>query len=611
MSDDQKMRIPLVDGWESQKWKTRVYPLSARDRAIVDETFDKLHETGRMVWADKPTLLGFPVFVVRKTSRDPKTGEIKDVGRAVVDICPLNKVSVKDSYPIPRQEDIIAKVRGKKFISVMDAASFFYQWAVHPDDWSKLAVNSHRGQEFFTVAVMGYCNSPLYVQRQADAMFRDLECTWVYIDDIVVASDTLEEHLQDLCSTFDRLRQWNVHPNPSKSYIGFPTAKLLGQFVDEFGLTTLAERVAAIRQLTLPETAQDLERYLGMANYLRHRVRMYAELTADLAKKKTDILKGAPIKGNQHKSFASRAKLDLTEAERAAWHQVQKALTTDTFCVHFDPARPAFVDMDASKRAFGAMVYHVRLDRFPEAGSVPPRTDVKPIMFLSKLMTPAETRYWPTEMEVAALVWVVRKIRHLIDGADKPVIVYTDHASTVDIVNHTHLGSSATDKLNLRLIRAAQYLSQFVGHLDVRHRPGKSNVVADALSRLPTTVNNPPEHMGPIDDGVLEELCVFHVATLHIEDSMRAELRAAYLDDPVFHKIWESAERGAAHHFYIDDSLLWNRSPLGSPRLCIPAKFERAILTEAHDDIFHQGFHAAYARIASTYYVRGLTKKLR
>lgn len=101
-----------------------------------------------------------------------------------------------------------------------------------------------------------------------------------------------------------------------------------------------------------------------------------------------------------------------------------------------------FIDMDASKRAVSAMAYHLRGDRLPPEGQLPPRTDIEPILFLGRLMTPAETRYWPTEMEVAALVWVVKKIRHLIDGADKPVVVFTNHASTVDIVNHTHLGTS-------------------------------------------------------------------------------------------------------------------------------------------------------------------------
>ena len=127
------------------------------------------------------------------------------------------------------------------------------------------------------------------------------------------------------------------------------------------------------------------------------------------------------------------------------------------------------------------MLYHLDGPDWEER-TPPPQDKVRPVLYLSRSTSPIEKRYYAGELEVACLVWTIRKVRHLIDNAAR-VIVYTDHDATRGIVSHTHLGSSATDRQNLRLIRASQYLSQF--NLEVRHRAGTTNLVADALSRLP------------------------------------------------------------------------------------------------------------------------------
>ena len=100
------------------------------------------------------------------------------------------------------------------------------------------------------------------------------------------------------------------------------------------------------------------------------------------------------------------------------------------------------------------------------------------------MLTPAETRYWPTDLETAALDWLVRRMRHMIEVAvaTPQIIIYTDQFATTNIVKQTKLSSNSTAKLNLRLVRASTYLSQFM--LNVRHKPGKQHVVPGALSRM-------------------------------------------------------------------------------------------------------------------------------
>lgn len=159
------MDIPLLDDWQ-EKYKpgqARVYSLGANDRVIVDKAFDKLHTQNCMEWTSTATPFSFPCFVVWRTLPDNT-----HKGRVVVDIRALNKISMPDAYPVPSQADILAAVQGAKFISTVDCSAYFYQWRVNPDHRHRLTVASHREQETFKVAVMGYRNTPAYVQRMTD-----------------------------------------------------------------------------------------------------------------------------------------------------------------------------------------------------------------------------------------------------------------------------------------------------------------------------------------------------------------------------------------------------------------------------------------------------------
>ena len=148
--------------------KAKVYPLGLKNRKLVDDTFDELHSQGRLSWTKENTPFSYPVFVVWKTLANEQRK-----GRVVVDIRGLNQLVVPDAYPLPLQADIISAVKGSSYISVIDCASFFYQWRVHPEDRPKLTVVTHRGQETFNVAVM---NQRELMKEELLDLFLDLRC---------------------------------------------------------------------------------------------------------------------------------------------------------------------------------------------------------------------------------------------------------------------------------------------------------------------------------------------------------------------------------------------------------------------------------------------------
>ena len=581
---------------------SRVYPLSTKDKAVVDETFDKLHAQGKLHWTTQPTPFGYPVFVVwRDVNGDRK-------GRVVVDIRGLNKITLPDSYPMPLQSDIINSVAGCQYISVIDAQGYFHQWPVKSTDRSKLTVVSHRGQEEFSVAVMGFKNSPPYVQRQTDELLRPhRHYARAYMDDIVIFSQSLDEHLQHLYAVFQLFHSRHICLSPKKSYLGYPSVSLLGQRVSGFGMTTSEERIEAILALRFPENLSELDTYLGMTGYLRNYIRYYAQIVEPLQKRKTELAKAVPKGlGKSRKKHTLRVDLSPTEAELRAFKHLQDQFRKPSFLTHFNPALQLYVDLDASKVfGIGAMVYHI-VDSKPA-----------PIMFLSRGLNSAERNYWPTELEVAGLIWVMKQIRHLVESTKKPTVVFTDHSASVSISRQTTLSTSNTDKLNLRLVRASQYLSMF--DLDIRYKPGKRNVVPDALSRLLRDRIETSE-LGD-EEGILDALTTYVYAASLVEMSpdFRKRISEAVEADKRWKDVLAVARKSDSEttskppksgRFEIIDDLLHHVGPDSKTRLVIPQAMEAEIFHLAHRP-HHAGFHRTYQHVAESLYVRNLSKRLR
>ncbi|SLM39757.1 probable transposable element [Lasallia pustulata] len=171
ITPEEHLSIPLTVDWNTStaaKLSHRVYLMGLNERAVIDEEFDKMHKQGRISWSVEPTPFSFPVFVVWKTVFSGSEKKPTKKGRVVVDIRGLDKITTTDAYPIPLQSEIISAVHGLKFISTMDCTGFFHQWPVKEEDRHKLTVVSHQGSERFNVAVMGFKNSPPYIQQKMD-----------------------------------------------------------------------------------------------------------------------------------------------------------------------------------------------------------------------------------------------------------------------------------------------------------------------------------------------------------------------------------------------------------------------------------------------------------
>lgn len=294
---------------------------------------------------------------------------------------------------------------------------------------------------------------------------------------------------------------------------------------------------------------------------------------------------------------------------------------------HFDQDRPLWIDLDASREwGFGVQIFHVKKDYVASPGTKwPSRTAIEPVMFLLRMLTAVEKNYWSTELEIAGFVWVIKKVRYLVESSRYPVIIQTDHSVILDIMKQSSITSTtSTLRMNVRLVRVSQYLRQF--QLDVRHKPGKDHIVPDVLSRLATATESDladdhseldalygrtTQAMHPKD-----QLYAYTASMVSMEEGFRKRLLAGYDSDPHWKRIAtmiDANSEGAELSFVrgTDPDLIFHKNKFtGVERLCIPQSMIKEVLAIAHGD-GHPGFERCFDTVSKSWYIHGLTKQLR
>lgn len=628
--EEDQMTVPLIDGWQTAKLNSQRYPVSKLAEAAIDEIHGRLTSQGRLTEQKGVCPFAIPIFVVWRQVHGVKKA------RVVVDLRILNKWAVPDNYPLPLQSDVIDASRGKKYLSIMDATSFFFQLLVHKHYRDRFTLISHRGLEQMTVVPMGFRNSPAHAQRFMDRTLKPHKhfCK-AFIDDIVIFSDTFEDHVAHLRTIFNLFLKLGVSISPQKSYLGYPSIELLGFYVDSLGLTTTKERTQGFRDMVFPSTLKALETYLGSTGFLRTMIPYYAKLSEPLQRRKVQLLAAGRKSGNvvngqpgKRQAYASRTKIEPTPEELQAFNDIQRFVTEELRLYHHDPAKQLFLQVDGSlERGFGVMVFHTAEDYVWTPGATIPAHVVKPIMFLSRCLTKAELNYGPSEMEVACLVWACKRLRPTIHSNSSPVVVLTDHDATKGIVNQTRLNTTSTDRSNRRLINASIYLSEY--QLDVHHLAGRLNLVPDALSRLAAQGDDAERAKPdtPVLDAVFDHLPPVNlvIAEAQMSPDMRHRFRLAYKNDTTYNAIIQSlvqpdssgrkpavtrkrkevvSASKPGYAFRLVDGLLYNRDESGTERLVIPYDLVQEFLADAHDQKHHFGRDRMMADLDGVHFKR-------
>lgn len=366
--------------------------------------------------------------------------------RFCTDYRKVNSVTKPDSFPLPRMEDCVDQVGAARFVSKFDLLKGYWQVPLSPRAREISAFITPTGLFSYSVMSFGLRNAPATFQRLMNRVVAGLVGCAVYLDDVVVYSDTWEEHVERIRALFGRLAWAKLTVNLAKCEFAKATVTYLGKEVGQGEVRPVRAKVVAIDCFPAPVTKKELMRFLGMVGYYRAFCKNFSTVVAPL----TDLLKG-------------KAEFIWSPACQRAFEDAKLLLSSAPVLAAPKLTSPFVLQVDASHVGAGAALLQAD-DNGVE----------RPVSFYSKKFNRHQLNYSVIEKEALALVWALKHFEVYI-GSGASLIVYSDHNPL------TFFRSMLCP--NQRIMRWCLFLQGF--HLDVRHIKGRDNVLADALSRAP------------------------------------------------------------------------------------------------------------------------------
>jgi len=372
--------------------------------------------------------------------------------RMCVDYRKLNNVTIKDAYSLPLIDDILTSICGKvRIFTTIDLFSGFYQIPMDAADIPKTSFTTMYGNYQFKVMPFGLCNAPGTFQREMNRIFLPLigKCMFIYIDDLIIFSSSLNTHITDLQRVFEIIKENGLKINLEKCNFFKESVELLGHTVTIEGISPIPEKTKVIVEWLPPTNVKQLQSFLGSVGYYRKFIANFASLAKPLfilLKKGNEFLWG----NEQQESF----------------EELKKRLITAPILVMPDYNKQFLIRTDASKDGVGGVL--IQKD---DLGNE------KPIHFISRTLKPAENNYGITDLEGTAAAYCVKKFKSYISGSKFETLLYTDHKPLISLFKNK-------ETVNARQTRWVLLLSML--KVRVIYEPGRKNVVADALSRMKT-----------------------------------------------------------------------------------------------------------------------------
>jgi len=378
-----------------------------------------------------------PIVIVRK----------KDGGlRLCVDYRALNDVTVKDSFPLPRINELLDRLHGARLFTSLDLQKGFHQIVMEESSRCKTAFAVPWGLFEYQVMPFGVCNGPSTCQRLITLALQDcigVDCV-AFIDDILTYALDPDDMIVHLRRVFRKLRVANLKVKPQKCTFGRSAVDFLGHHVTADGITPMDSKLDAIYKACAPRTITELRAFLGLTNYYRDYIVHYATISDPLY---VLLRKGTPW---------------FWEAEQdAAFQALKNAFRSAPLLAHPNDNDLFILDTDASLEGIGAVLSQVQQGK------------ERVVCCGSRVLTPAERNYDTTRRELLAIVYFVNRFRHYLYGAQ--FVLRTDHAALRWLFH--------TPEQSGQAMRWITKLADF--HMLVVHRPGHLHANADALSRRP------------------------------------------------------------------------------------------------------------------------------
>jgi hypothetical protein len=426
--------------------KPRAIPLALKE--LIDKELDRMIED-KVLNQIETSEWGTPLVPILKNDGTVRLcGDYKTT---------VNKHLVEVNYPLPRIEEMFAKLHGGQHFTKIDLNQAYTQFELDEDAKKLLTWSTHRG--LFTVNRMPFGISPASAkfQKYIEQLFMGMKNVIHFLDDILITSPTKKEHLETLEKVLKKLDEAGLTVKKEKCKFFQDEVEYLGHIIDKNGLKKTKDKISAITEAPQPKTVTQVRSFCGMVNY-------YSRFVPNLAA----ILR--PI----YNLLSQDGKFEWKPECEKAFKKIKEILISDACLVHFDPKLPITLTTDASNEGISAVLNHI-IDG-----------EEKMVGCVSRTLMPAEKNYAVVHKEALAIYYGVTKFHQYLWG--QKWILKTDHKPLLALFGENR----ATPIMQAnRLQRWATYLSGF--NYRIQYIRGKQNPVADCLSRVPrnvTTISN-------------------------------------------------------------------------------------------------------------------------
>lgn len=409
------------------------YRLNPQKRHQMQKEVEYLLEQGLAVPSNSPW--ASPCLLVPK-----EDGQ----NRFCTDYRKVNAVTVPDAYPLPRVDDLIDEVGQTKYITKIDLLKGYYQIPLSEEAQQISAFITPFGLFQYLVAPFGMRNCPATFQRAMNNLTQGLEGVAVYIDDVILFSNSWEEHLATLAELLRRLREARLTVKLAKSKFGVGTVLYLGHEVGNGCVRPKTANVSAVLEFPTPTNKREIRRFLGMAGFYRRFCPNFAEVAAPL----TNLTGGT-------------AKYQWEPACQEAFDQLKTLLARGPVLQAPDFTKPFALQTDASHIASGAVLLQEKDDI------------LHPVAYHSAKFNCHQLNYSTIEKELLAIIQAVQKFECYLQPSHQTLKIYTDH----NPLTFLHRNKFS----NQRLLRWSLMLQPF--NITIHHLKGSQNCIADALSR--------------------------------------------------------------------------------------------------------------------------------
>ncbi|KAH9068732.1 hypothetical protein Ae201684P_004433 [Aphanomyces euteiches] len=411
------------------------YPIPESHMASVKAEIQRLVGLGVLV-PDIQSPWASPPFFIPK-----KDGSM----RLISDFRKLNAQIIRKYFPLPKIPVTMRSMRYKAFKTVIDLVMGYFGRVLAEENRECTAIILPFGKYVYKRLPMGLASSSDEFHSTMLHLLGDLDYVLVYLDDIMVVSDNFNDHLVHLDVVFARLCEYGMMVNPQKCRIAAPEVEYLGYMLTPDGIRPIESKVDAIIKIAPPKTRRQLKRFLGMINYYRDMLPQRAKTLAGL-----------------NKLTSPNVPFKWTHQHHDEFEQAKRLIAERTLLAYPDFTKPFHVYTDASKLAMGGYI----------------EQDGKPIAFWFKTTSPAQANYAANKLELLSIVCLLTEFRGILLGHQ--LIIHTDHKNLL----YSKMGNAQMHRWRLLIEEFGPRIS---------YVPGKSNVMADSLSRLKTMDQRRPE----------------------------------------------------------------------------------------------------------------------